>query len=81
MNTGCLGIEFPSAKERKNWRKKNGKMMSMDRMKYLSTDFLVYQLLERKVIFLNTRRLDCFWIDFRPTARKVETPNWFFICS
>lgn len=25
MNTGCLGIEFPSAKERKNWWKKKWK--------------------------------------------------------
>ena len=33
--------------------------MSMDRMKYLSSDFPVYQLSE-KVIFSNTRHLDCF---------------------
>ena len=33
--------------------------MSMHRMKYFSTDFPVDQLSE-KVIFLNTRRLNCF---------------------
>ena len=46
--------------------------MSMDRMKYLSTDFLVYQLLERKVIFLNTRRLDCFGLILDQQREKLK---------
>ena len=59
MNTDCLGIELFWRRKGKTDEKK-GKLMSMDRIKYLYTDFLVYQLSERKVVFFNTRRLNCF---------------------
>ena len=61
------------------WWSLNGKMMSMNRMKYFSTDFLVYQLSERKVIFLNTRHLDCFWKWFKTNSEKRWNTELIFL--
>lgn len=58
-------------------KKKTGKLMSMDRMKYLSSDFPVYQLSE-KSNFLEYSSLRLFCHGFGPKARKGEKPNGFF---
>ena len=48
MNTDRLGIElFPAKQKKTDEKKKTGKLTSMERMNYLSSDFPVYQLSEK----------------------------------
>ena len=55
--------------------------MFMDRMKYLSTDFLVYQLSE-KSNFLEYSSLRLFYVMASDQMReKVKHRMVFFICS
>ena len=55
--------------------------MFMDRMKYLSTDFLVYQLSE-KSNFLEYSSLRLFYVMASDQKReKVKHRMVFFICS
>ena len=62
-------------------KKKTGKLMSMDRMKHLSSDFPVYQLSE-KSNFLEYSSLRLFYVMALDQKReKVKHQMVFFICS
>ena len=62
-------------------KKKTGKLIFIDRMKYLSTDFLVYQLSE-KINFLEYSSLRLFYVMASDQKReKVKHRMVFFICS
>ena len=83
MNSDCFGLELFPAKERKNWWKKKKKLENWCLWTEWNICPLISQFIscQKKVIFSNTRLLDCFVMALDQKREKVKNQMVFFICS